>query len=139
MKKNHVLHLQVQQGTLGPEGNITDQPAWKNVTEITDNELLSGNVSVGHRDYKSGQKWVDFTNDNDLVYSITYRKNTVLLDDIIVDPGYVVTGLKFGESKGNLYLAVHQAPFDYATGQLDTTLPAWKSWKSRASVPISDR
>lgn len=122
-KKNRVLHLQIQQATVGPEGNITDIPSWKDVEEVTDAELLDNDRGVVKKK----------------VFKIGYKKNTILLDDVLIDPGYVVTGLRFTRHKNNLCLEVHQTTFDYTSGKLNAK-PDWMSWvRNHCIVPMSER
>lgn len=138
MKKNLVIHLQVQQGVLGKEGKIVGKADWKEIQEITLPEMWSKNVfdytNDGLRFIWDGEarykEKIDFLT-NDLVYSLTYTRNTVFLDDLQVDPDNFVTGLRFRDYDDSLLFEIRQTPFDFDSGTLNVANSKWISNKNR--------
>ena len=124
---NHVFHIQIQQGVLGPEGTIDPKTvSWKPIKSIPDIKQFSDyhfkkSTSPDTYDY---EEWVSFPK-NKHVYSIKWDQKIVFLDDIEPqilkknkDTDQVVTGLRFKQAGSELRLEVETIPFDYATGQL---------------------
>lgn len=73
VKKNRIIHLQIQEAALLPQGNINvTSMRWKPVDDykITDKNVLNG---------------IDY-------HTMTWDKRAMDLDDLIVPEGYVVTG-----------------------------------------------
>ncbi|KAJ8664928.1 hypothetical protein QAD02_006590 [Eretmocerus hayati] len=136
-KIGYVFYIQIQQGKLGPNGIITDEPEWNTVHEISNTTLLSDLVSVFHHRKESSiwdnahddYPYIDSTDfkDNGLVYAVTYDKNTVYIDDLEASPNEVLTGLRFQQIDKDLRLEVQKTSFDYGTGTLDVRSSSWLS------------
>lgn len=98
-KVNRVMHLQIQQGVLGPQGTIiADTVQWKNmpVFKITDKNVTSG---------------VDY-------HTLDYLKRAIDLSEVIGKPGQVVTGLRFVLVGGHLNLEARFTEFNFESGKL---------------------
>lgn len=137
IKHNHIFHIQIQQGTLGENGTITSEPTWKNITKISESELLADKVSTyhyvdlrrpGQDDYEGPtfKEWVEFYK-NDLVYTVTSKQKNIYLDDLDSDPDNLLTGLRFRHVGNSLKLEIQTTPFNYSTGILRTSESSWKS------------
>lgn len=114
MKLYNVLHLQIQEAPLGIEAKIIDEPEWKEVMKFTRGEQFWKQVSS---EEAGPNKWAEF-HPNKMLYTLTYKNHTVFLDDLEVDPGHVVTGVRFANYKNNLMLLVKQTPFQFSSGSL---------------------
>lgn len=107
---------------LGKKGVIEGEAEWKPVREISESDLLSKKVSAHFKTERSD--WTEFYR-NDLVFSLTYKNRFVLLDDLRVRPGSVVTGVRLLNLDESLFLMIRQTAFDYETGKLR---PAENKW-----------
>ncbi|KAH0534353.1 uncharacterized protein LOC123268199 [Cotesia glomerata] len=122
-KKDKVVHIQIQQGTLQGEGRIDENslewvPLGKFIRSVSEDE--------------EGFYWTDneetlpLVEDQDYTY-VAHDRAELNLDDILVETGYIVTGVKFerqnlnpekGLNKSPLRLKVHGTKFDYVEGKL---------------------
>lgn len=103
IKVNRVFHLQIQQATLAPFGQV-DQTTleWKPV----DNYILPSNVVTNQQVFKLN---ANVNNAIDL--------DTLLTDD----PTYLVTAVKMNVDRvGHLKLAVRVTKYDFSSGKLLT-------------------
>ncbi|XP_057333743.1 uncharacterized protein LOC130672944 [Microplitis mediator] len=131
VKKYNMVHLEIEQGRLLSEGSIDDES--KEAVPIGKFRYFQ-NVPEG-----SFVKLSDAVDDNiiPLTYDVDYtylfrNRDTMNLDDIVLEKGYVVTGVKFGtaelnpadineKNKSPIQLEVFGTPFDYDTGKLIPT------------------
>ncbi|XP_053681824.1 uncharacterized protein LOC128732574 [Sabethes cyaneus] len=99
VKKNRIIHLIVQQGTLLPRGQIDNRTLeWVDAESYN---ILSPNVRNG-RDY----------------HSLSYDNRILDLDDLAVLPSYVLTGVRFRLLGSHLNMEIRMTEMDFATGQL---------------------
>lgn len=99
VKKNRIIHLIVQQGTLLPRGQIDNTTLeW---LEAESYNILSPNVRNG-RDY----------------HTLSYDNRILDLDDLIVEPSYVLTGVRFRLLGSHLNMEIRMTEMDFATGKL---------------------
>ncbi|XP_055526442.1 uncharacterized protein LOC129719078 isoform X2 [Wyeomyia smithii] len=99
VKKNRIVHLIVQQGTLLPRGQIDNTTLeW---LEADSYNMLSPNVRNG-RDY----------------HTLSYDNRILDLDDLEVLPSYVLTGVRFRLLGSHLNLEIRMTEMDFATGKL---------------------
>ncbi|CAG9773545.1 unnamed protein product [Ceutorhynchus assimilis] len=94
IKKNRILHLQIQEGKLLPYGYI--------------------NQSTVH--------WVDVDNhkfDDADVFTMRYGRRSMALDNIQGDENHIVTGVHFEFVHDKIHLKLHVSPFDWHTGRVD--------------------
>ncbi|KAK9883216.1 hypothetical protein WA026_001406 [Henosepilachna vigintioctopunctata] len=119
VKKNRIIHLQIQQGTLGPFGIIiSNSTGWKEVEDyrIHDRSVYSG------RDY----------------HILTWEKRALDLDDLVADANHVLTGVKFKEIGSHLNFEIYTTPFNFSTGKLIE--PLEKSvWKDNPNTDVSHK
>uniref|UniRef100_A0A6P7FMS2 Uncharacterized protein LOC114329424 isoform X3 n=1 Tax=Diabrotica virgifera virgifera TaxID=50390 RepID=A0A6P7FMS2_DIAVI len=109
IKKNRILHVQIQEGKLLPRGNIDAATVrWVPVEDykITDRKIYSG------QDY----------------HTFSWEKRAVDLDDLEADDGYVFTGVRFKEIGSHLNFEIYCTKFDFDTGKLinPTSTSIWK-------------
>uniref|UniRef100_U5EP73 Putative secreted protein n=1 Tax=Corethrella appendiculata TaxID=1370023 RepID=U5EP73_9DIPT len=99
VKRNRIIHLQVQQGELLPRGMINlSTLEWVNVSDY---RLLDRNIR------------------NDIDYhTLTRDSRTLDLDDITAPDSHVVTGVRFRLLGSNLNLEVRITEIDFAQGLL---------------------
>lgn len=85
-KLGRMIHLQVEQGDLLPDGEVTNLE-WINVDEFqpdaTNLVKFTGEVSTRGRVPVEGTDWV----------AISWRERAVDLDDVASPPGHCVTGI----------------------------------------------
>ncbi|OXU23787.1 hypothetical protein TSAR_016656 [Trichomalopsis sarcophagae] len=136
VKKGHVYHIEIQEGTLGINASIIDASQWKNTDELFNQTTLSSDeiATYHYQQISSPQQnnyritmfneWVDW-HKNNLVFSVTYDQSAVNLNTRELGPEDVLTGVRFQQSGTALDIQVHGTPFDYATGRLDTKNGRW--------------
>ncbi|XP_070072687.1 uncharacterized protein [Drosophila takahashii] len=109
VKHNRVLHLQIQEGELLPQGIIDASVKWKPVDKF---EVSDENV----------KKDVDF-------HMLSFEKRFIDLDEVKVENQYVVTGLRFRVVGTHLNLEAQFSKFNFESGQLiePTKNSFWKS------------
>jgi hypothetical protein len=95
VKRNRIVHLQVQEGRLLPEGQI----------DVTTIRWLP--VHDSGPDASSG---IDY-------HALTWEKRSVDLDPVRTNKGTVVTGVRFRYSS-SLNLEILVTPFNFTTGEL---------------------
>ncbi|XP_062700151.1 uncharacterized protein LOC109408928 isoform X2 [Aedes albopictus] len=99
IKKNRIIFLMVQQGKLMPRGQIDNTTLeW---VEPEEYNILSPNIRSG----------VDYNNMN-------YDNRAMDLDDIILQPPYVVTGVRFRMLGTHMNLEVRMTEMDFGAGKL---------------------
>ncbi|XP_074099820.1 uncharacterized protein LOC141527945 isoform X2 [Cotesia typhae] len=130
-KKDNVVHLQIQQGHLLPEGKIDNlTTSWVPLPDL-----------LYYKNVPKGAFWLKKDNVvSPLVYDVDYTflkhdRMTLNLDDVIAGPGYVVTGVRLNyrtEGPDNeatpLELQVHITPYDYYQGHLKPTKSNPSRW-----------
>ncbi|XP_018572019.1 uncharacterized protein LOC108911535 isoform X2 [Anoplophora glabripennis] len=109
VKKNRIIHLQIQEGKLLPRGKIdVDTVHWTPVEEykITDRKIFNG------QDY----------------HTLSWEKRAIDLDDLEAEEGYVLTGIRFKEIGSHLNFEIYVTPFDFDTGKLinPSSTSVWK-------------
>ncbi|ERL85944.1 hypothetical protein D910_03359, partial [Dendroctonus ponderosae] len=106
VKKNRVIHLQIQEGELLPRLGINaSSVAWKPVEDykITDRKIFNG------QDY----------------HTLTWEKRRIDLDDLEADDGNVLTGVRFKEIGSHLNFEIYTTRFNFETGKLTPELSKW--------------
>ncbi|XP_055618076.1 uncharacterized protein LOC129763220 isoform X1 [Toxorhynchites rutilus septentrionalis] len=99
VKKNRIIHLIVQQGTLLPRGLIDNTTLeW---VEAEGYNILSPNV-------RNGQDYHTLNHDNRILD----------LDDLEVQPSYVLTGVRFRLLGNHLNMEIRMTEMDFGTGKL---------------------
>ncbi|KAJ8931393.1 hypothetical protein NQ314_015699 [Rhamnusium bicolor] len=109
VKKNRIIHLQIQEGKLSTRGKIDiDTVHWVPVEEykITDRKIYNG------QDY----------------HTLSWEKRAIDLDDLEADEGYILTGVRFKEIGSHLNFEIYMTKFDFDTGKLinPTSTSTWK-------------
>ncbi|KAL7307145.1 hypothetical protein TKK_0000870 [Trichogramma kaykai] len=107
-RSNHILHIQIQQGTLLPHGSVNKSSIrWRSMKNYTVHDA----GVVENVDY----------------HSLDWDRRGFALDDVVLPTNSVVTGLKFMQSNNGLFLrlAVRSTPFDFATGKLMRENETW--------------
>ncbi|XP_014242049.1 uncharacterized protein LOC106662462 [Cimex lectularius] len=99
VKKNKIIHLQIQQGTLLKNGAINvSTVAWRAVDDYkTDDDGIKAGV-----DY----------------HVLTWEQRAIDLDDLIAPEGYVLTGVRFRRIGGHLNLEIKVTKMDFKNGTL---------------------
>ncbi|XP_062125982.1 uncharacterized protein LOC133838771 [Drosophila sulfurigaster albostrigata] len=103
VKKNRIIHLQIQQGQLLPRGAINESTVeWK---PIDDYKIDDFNVTEG----------VDY-------HAMSYENRRINLDDITYKYGriFLVTGVRFGVKGGRLRLEVSHGIYWFEKGELNS-------------------
>lgn len=122
-KKDNVVHIQIQQGTLEAEGSVDeDSLEWVPLGKF----IRSVSEDAEGFYWTDNEQTLPLTEDQDYTYVADDRAE-LNLDDILVETGYIVTGVKFerqnlnpkeGLNKSPLRLKVHGTKFDYVEGKL---------------------
>jgi hypothetical protein len=101
VKHNRILHLQVQEGRLVENGEIDRSTVrWVPVEnyKIVDKHIFNG------QDY----------------HTLSWEQRGFELHDVMVEEGFVVTGVKFKSIDSRIYLEVLKTPFNFTSGKLET-------------------
>ncbi|CAG5085257.1 Protein of unknown function [Cotesia congregata] len=130
LKKNNMVHMQIEEGLLLPDGNI-DKSTVSSVPvgnfRYLQNSTQGSFVQLDPTEWDDRLIQLNYDRDYTFLY---HNRSTINLDDIIVDVGYVVTGVKFDTEENNpgtginyspIQLKVHGTPFNYDTGLLEPT------------------
>jgi hypothetical protein len=98
VKHNRIIHLQVQEGRLLPEGQIDNATVrW---VPVEDYQTIGSGISA-NADY----------------FRLSWEERSLELNDLMADEGFVVTGVSFRHD-GRLKLEIQTTPFNFTTGQL---------------------
>jgi len=98
-KFNRIIHLQIQEGELGPRGSINDSTLqWK---PMSDYNLLDRGVKNG----------VDY-------HTLTWDKRSIDLDDLKAPSSHVITGCRFRKVGTHLNFEVRITEVDFKSGRL---------------------
>ncbi|XP_074099570.1 uncharacterized protein LOC141527806 [Cotesia typhae] len=137
LKKNNMIQLQIEEGLLLPDGNI-DKATVSSVPvgnfRYLQNSTQGSFVQLDPAEWDDRQILLTYDRDYTFLY---HNRSTINLDDIVVDKGYVVTGVKFDTEENNpgiginyspIQLKVHGTPFDYDTGLLIPTTEKPSKW-----------
>ncbi|XP_017785572.1 PREDICTED: uncharacterized protein LOC108568796 [Nicrophorus vespilloides] len=122
VKRNRIVHLQVQQGKLIENGKIEHfSVKWVPISEfqITDPMIRDG------KDY----------------HTLTWKKRAINLDDLYAPMNHLVTGVQFQLIGAHLNLAIRTTPFDIETGELSPSKSEWfENLKTaRSQIVTSDK
>lgn len=105
-KVNRIIHMQVQEGVLLPRGRIDQNTVhWKPVENytITDRKIVNG------QDY----------------HTLTWEKRSIDLDDLYVNHGHVITGVRFKMIGSHLNFEIYATPYNFISGQLQPEKSIW--------------
>ncbi|KAK0175166.1 hypothetical protein PV327_008940 [Microctonus hyperodae] len=94
---NNAIHLQIQQNKISRERTVVEKPVWKPVDIDNNNKKIN----------------INYTN-------VFYKRHSFYLDDVMVHPGFIITGVKLQLSKNHdgFELHVHATKYNYETGLL---------------------
>lgn len=115
VKKNRIIHLQVQEGKLLPRGTIDPNSLhWIPVDDykITDRDVYND------RDYRT----------------LSWEKRAVDLDDLKTNDGYLLTGVRFKAIGSHLNFEIYMTAFDFESGRL---VPEKSQWKDNPNTDSS--
>ena len=99
VKNRQVIHLQIQEGTLLPYGQIDlDTLRWVPVEDY----------KVTNSSYHPGKDY----------YTLKWEERDFDLADIMVKEGSIVTGVAFRKVGARLHLQVQATPFNFTSGKL---------------------
>lgn len=105
-KVNKIIHIQIKEGTLLPQGAIDPESIfWKAIDDYT---ILDRNVKDG-TDY----------------HTITWERRAMDLDDLVPPPDHLLTGMRFKLLGAHLNLEIHATPFNFTTGTLMKEKSRW--------------
>ncbi|KAJ3652602.1 hypothetical protein Zmor_018553 [Zophobas morio] len=107
IEHNHVIHLQIQEGKLLPNGQIDLKSVqW----------LAPEDYQITQRNYVDGKDY----------HTLSWEKRSLQLVDIMAKEGNVVTGVGFvlDKFRNHLRLQVSTRPFNFTTGELTKTSKA---------------
>ncbi|XP_049817673.1 uncharacterized protein LOC109609294 [Aethina tumida] len=120
VKHNRIIHLQIQQGQLLKNGRINiNSLEWKPVEDYS--------VTDSHK-----SKDLDY-------FKLHYNRRSIDLDDLHVDKGYVVTGVRFrlDDMKRRLKLEIGMTPYNASIGLLTRNIQKWQHNSRRAEKRIN--
>jgi len=118
VKMNGVIHMQIQEGTLGKYGHINGT-SWQPVDNFKTKDTVEG------KDYMK----------------MSYYKRAIDLDDLIAPPEHVITGVKFRMVGSHLNLEIRATPINYTSGELQEPgrKDQWLSNDNTDGSPIKPR
>ncbi|XP_069676295.1 uncharacterized protein orion isoform X2 [Periplaneta americana] len=100
VKKNRVIHLQIQEAGLLPRGGINmTSVQWRPVDDyrISDSDVYNG------KDY----------------HTLSWEQRAIDLDDLVAPEGSVLTGVRFRRVGTHLNLEIMVTPLNFTAGTLD--------------------
>ncbi|XP_011496806.1 PREDICTED: uncharacterized protein LOC105361355 isoform X2 [Ceratosolen solmsi marchali] len=116
IKRNQIIHIQIQQGKLLPYGGINSSTIeWKEA----DNYSITDQNIKEHVDY----------------HTIMWEKRAIDLDDLDAPEGHLLTGLKFRIIGAHLNLEIRTTPFNFTSGKL---IPEKSLWDSHDNTEASE-
>lgn len=93
-----MIHIQVQEGVLGPEGSVNESVQWKGIPRIVVGEAIEP--------------------DGLPTYVLLHPFMQLDLTQVKAPPGYVVTGVQFHIRRNHLHLCARVTKPNFKTGQL---------------------
>ncbi|XP_057333672.1 uncharacterized protein LOC130672909 [Microplitis mediator] len=144
--QDDMIHLQIEQGRLLPEGKI-DEATIQMVPLGKFGYLQNtpeGSIVLLDDDDSAEQTYLEF--DTDYTY-LGYNRDKFFIDDIIAQPNYVVTGVKLGQQEPNpenrnnkspIQLEIHVTYFNYHDGRLNATKEKPSFWMTPRSMTTDD-
>ena len=107
IEHNHIIHLQIQEGKLLPNGQIDlNSVQW----------LAPEDYDITQRNYVDGKDY----------HTLSWEKRSLQLVDIMAKQGNIVTGVGFvlDKFRNHLRLQVFTRPFNFTTGEVTKTSKA---------------
>ncbi|KAJ3652608.1 hypothetical protein Zmor_018559 [Zophobas morio] len=107
IEHNHIIHLQIQEGKLLPNGQIDlNSVQW----------LAPEDYDITQRNYVNGKDY----------HTLSWEKRSLQLVDIMAKQGNIVTGVGFvlDKFRNHLRLQVFTRPFNFTTGEVTKTSKA---------------
>lgn len=122
IKQNRIIHLQIQEGTLLPYGNINQSSiTWRPIDQYT----------TKSSDVRDGEDY----------FTLSYYQRAFDLDDLKLTTDRIVTGVRFRKVGSHLNLEVRGTRFNFTSGKL--VLPGrgdeWISNDNTDGAPVSPR
>jgi len=104
VKKNRVIHIQIEEAMALPEGGVDENSrTWVEPPAITDSDLTT----------------------NRHVFTMSYEQRALDTDSLSAPSGHVVTGLKLRNIGGHLNLELQVTPISFSNGQLVSDRSTW--------------
>jgi hypothetical protein len=108
VKKNRIIHLQIQEGELLPRGHVNQSTTrWRPISDYT---LLD----------KSLREDVDY-------HTVNYENRSIDLDDIMAPVSHVVTGVRFRMKGSHINFEIRITQMDFVKGVLNNQTSIWVS------------
>ena len=105
VKKNRVIHLEIEQATALPEGNIDqDTRIW----------IDAPMLDVNNQTQKA-----------EMIKTMSYEERALDLDMLKAHKGHVITGVRLRDLGGHLGLEIRQTPINFNSGQLILDRSVW--------------
>ncbi|CAD6207369.1 GSCOCG00010203001-RA-CDS [Cotesia congregata] len=129
-KRDNVVHIQVEEGELLPEGRIKrGSQRWVDLKKF----VYSRNTPEGSFSIVDGNDLLPLTPNENFTF-LTQDNSKLMLHDIKVDSDRVVTGVRFylkeanGIDSSKLIVMVHATKYDYFTGEVLHQKPEAHKW-----------
>ncbi|KAG8038715.1 hypothetical protein G9C98_000270 [Cotesia typhae] len=141
-KRNNVVHIQIEEGELLPEGRITrGSQRWIKLKDF----VYSRNTPEGSFSIVDGNDLLPLTPNDNFTF-LNHDNRRMMLHDVKVDSDRVVTGVRFFLRKtddvepSKIVIMVHATKYDYFTGKVLHKKPNAHKWydfhESRCSYCI---
>jgi len=128
VKRNRIIHLEIQQATALPEGNVDEDSM----------EWIEAPI-------------LDVTNktqqDSGLFKELSYEERALDLDKLSASTGSVITGIRFRQLGGHINLEIRSTPIRFHTGELikqrsiwigNDNTPATPEMRTKLEIPSPD-
>ena len=123
VKKNRVVHIQIQDGEALPKGLVNESTIqWQPITP----------VSVVKGQEESIEDGLGYA-------TLRYEERALDLDDLIAPKGHAITGLRFRKLGGHLNLEIQASPIDFSTGVIDAERAIWVSNDNTPAAEVKPR
>ncbi|KAH0534355.1 uncharacterized protein LOC123268202 [Cotesia glomerata] len=129
-KRDNVVHIQIEEGELLPEGRIKHgSQRWVPLKKF----VYSRNTPEGSFSIVDGNDLLPLIPNDNFTF-LSHDNRRLMLHDIKVDTDKVVTGVRFFLKKDNsidpskLIIMVHATKFDYFTGEVRHEKPNAHKW-----------
>lgn len=113
VKKNRVIHLEIEQGVALREGNVQEESR-----EWIESPIIDVNNASQEHDYKT----------------MKYEERSLDLDEHKVPPGHVITGVRLRDLGGHLNMEIRVTPIRFSSGKL---MKESSTWVGNDNTPAS--
>lgn len=123
VKKNRIVHIQIQEGEALPKGMVNQSTVrWRAIKPMLIPKYKEDSLEDG-----SGYA------------TLRYEERALDLDDLVAPTGHAITGLRFRKLGGHLNLEIQASPTNFETGKVDSERATWISNDNTPAAEVNPR